>query len=82
MSIFDRVALRYDQWYEEPFGSSAFALELACLRGLLPPFKRDLEVGVGTGRFASALGIKFGVDPSQRMLKIAKERGIEVVQGC
>jgi SAM-dependent methyltransferase len=33
-------------------------------------------VGVGSGRFASSLGIKTGIDPSLPMLRIAKERGI------
>ena len=35
-----------------------------------------LEVGLGTGRFAEALGVAEGVDPSAAMLEIAVRRGI------
>ena len=82
MNIFDRLAQRYDLWYEKPFGRSAFSLERECLKRLLPeePFK-GLEVGVGTGRFARALGFEFGVDPSHGMLRMAKGRDILCVQG-
>jgi hypothetical protein len=40
----------------------------------------SLEIGVGTGRFAEALGIEYGVDISGRALKFAKRR-ITVVKG-
>lgn len=40
-----------------------------------------LEIGIGTGRFASSLGIKYGLDPSKPMTKIAKKRGIETILG-
>lgn len=41
----------------------------------------SLEIGVGTGRFAEALGIEYGVDVSGRVLELAKRRGITVVEG-
>lgn len=81
VSVFDALAGRYDEWYERPFGQSAFAAEVACLRRVLNPFRRGLEVGVGTGRFAAALGVRLGVDPSRRELEIARSRGVESVQG-
>ncbi|MEE9398736.1 MAG: class I SAM-dependent methyltransferase, partial [Dehalococcoidales bacterium] len=37
-----------------------------------------LEVGVGSGRFAEALGIETGIDPSVELLEMAKRRGITV----
>ncbi len=43
---------------------------------LVPKDKKGLEIGVGTGRFAESLGIKYGIDPSRNMLKLAKQRGI------
>lgn len=79
--MFDSLAENYDLWYEKPFGRSAFQLELKCLRDVLGDFERGLEVGVGTGRFASALGVKFGVDPSLGMLRMARDRGVICVQG-
>jgi ubiquinone/menaquinone biosynthesis C-methylase UbiE len=80
--VFDRLANRYDAWFETQRGAAIFRAELECLRRLLP---RDLagwvEVGVGTGRFASALGIPEGVDPSLPMLEIAARRGILTRKG-
>jgi len=83
MTIFDDYAQRYDSWYEKPFGKSVFNLELKCLNELLQKFnkERSIEVGVGTGRFALALDIKFGLDISKEELKIAKKRGIETILG-
>ena len=44
-------------------------------------FPTGLEVGVGSGRFAVPLGIHWGIDPSQRLAVMAKNRGIEVIRG-
>ncbi len=51
------------------------------MKKIVPTSGTSLEVGVGSGRFAAAFGIKFGFDPSQAMLDIAKSRGIEVFNG-
>jgi SAM-dependent methyltransferase len=40
-----------------------------------------LEIGVGTGRFATPLGIPVGIDPAREMLDYAAKRSISVVQG-
>jgi SAM-dependent methyltransferase len=73
---------RYDAWYGSPKGRVLLASEVACLRLLLLQFsKPHLEVGVGTGRFAQALGIGYGVDPSPPALAKARQRGIRVVLG-
>jgi len=81
-SVFDTFAERYDEWYDKPFGKSAFRLEKDCIeflcRDLVKPF---LEVGVGTGRFAVALNVKCGVDISITVLRFAKKRGIDVIRG-
>ncbi|HWO70468.1 MAG TPA: methyltransferase domain-containing protein [Actinomycetota bacterium] len=80
--IFERLAERYDAWYDGPVGRVVFPLEVACLRPLLealpPP---GLEVGVGSGRFARALGVGYGVDPAHAPLRLAAARGVRVVQG-
>ncbi|MEW5721672.1 MAG: class I SAM-dependent methyltransferase [Thermodesulfobacteriota bacterium] len=53
-----------------------------CLRPLFEKRPgRWLEVGVGTGRFAWALGIGEGVDPSPPMLALAASRGLETYEG-
>jgi ubiquinone/menaquinone biosynthesis C-methylase UbiE len=49
---------------------------------MLPPGNSfGIEVGLGTGRFAKALNIKEGVEPSPAMRVIAENRGIEVMDG-
>jgi SAM-dependent methyltransferase len=44
-------------------------------------FKPRIELGVGSGRFAQALGIDSGLDPSSELLKMARNRGINVFLG-
>ncbi|MBN1566563.1 MAG: class I SAM-dependent methyltransferase [Acidobacteria bacterium] len=80
--LFDVIAEDYDRWYETYEGQAAFGAELECLRSLCSDFQgRWLEVGVGSGRFASALGVTSGMDPSLPMLKIAARRGVRVCAG-
>ncbi|MDQ7038617.1 MAG: class I SAM-dependent methyltransferase [Aquificota bacterium] len=81
MSVFNLLSERYDAWYETPFGRSAYELECECVKRLLPAFKTGVEIGVGTGRFAVKLGVRFGVDPSENMILKAKERGVVAVLG-
>lgn len=79
--VFNKLHQRYDEWFDTSPGREIFELELRCLkkvcRGVPGPW---LDIGVGTGRFAKKLGIDFGVDPSEEMLRKASERGIRVVK--
>lgn len=78
---FDSLASVYDAWFEEK-GKLTFAIELEALREVIPLLPKPwLEIGVGSGRFAQALEIEFGLDPSSKLLDIAKTRGINVVLG-
>ncbi|MFZ5800992.1 MAG: class I SAM-dependent methyltransferase [Candidatus Omnitrophota bacterium] len=77
--IFERYAQKYDAWYDK--NKFAYLSELEALKKTLPRKGKGLEIGVGTGRFAGPLGIKIGIDPSRRMLKIAEARGIKVKLG-
>ena len=82
MKPFDPIADSYDQWYDSPEGRAIFRAESACLTRICRERQgRWLEVGVGTGRFASALGIETGVDPSPRMLELAAKRGVKTHEG-
>jgi ubiquinone/menaquinone biosynthesis C-methylase UbiE len=57
---------------------SLLKAEIDCLRPLTEDLGHPrLEVGVGTGRFAQALGFEYGIDPSDAMLQFAARRGIE-----
>jgi len=79
---FDRLADRYDEWYDSAEGAAIFRDELACFQLLCPErCGRWIEVGVGTGRFASALGIAEGLDPSLKMLERVAQRGVRIQAG-
>jgi SAM-dependent methyltransferase len=78
-SPFDLYTEAYDAWFDAcPW---AFLSEVEALRHFMPPKGEFLEVGVGTGRFAQALGIQRGVDPSPSMRAWSQRRGIEAVEG-
>jgi SAM-dependent methyltransferase len=82
VTVFDRLANRYDQWFDSEDGRPIFDAEIACLKDLMPADLGDwLEVGVGTGRFAQELGVKEGVDPSGPMLEFARQRGLRTTTG-
>ncbi|KPK73283.1 hypothetical protein AMJ87_02300 [candidate division WOR_3 bacterium SM23_60] len=75
-SIFDIYTERYDEWFCEH--THAFLSELRALQREFINGGRGIEIGIGTGRFAQALSIRFGVDISYPMVRIAKNRGCEV----
>ena len=76
--VFDERAAEYDGWFEN---SLLFAIERAALQELTTPLLGPkLEVGVGPGRFAEALGVEFGVDPALVPLAFARKRGVRVSQ--
>lgn len=77
--VFDELAGEYDRWYDDH--AEVYAAEVRMLRSAVPRSGRGLEVGVGPGRFAGPLGIGYGIDPSRELLKMAKGRGVDVVQG-
>lgn len=82
IEIFDKHVATYEKWYEDY--SEVYQSELLALREQLeklPENIRGIEVGLGTGRFASELGIKEGVEPSAAMGEKAINRGIEVIKG-
>ena len=82
MEVFDRETARYDAWFDSESGQAIFASEVACLWRLCSGLRRPwLEVGVGTGRFAEALGVDVGVDPSRGALERARARGVRVTPG-
>ena len=76
---FEKYSSRYEEWFER--NKFAYESELEAVRKLLPEKGRGIEIGVGSGRFAEPLGIKFGIEPSPKMGEIAKKRGVEVIAG-
>jgi len=76
---FDEQAVEYDAWFEKH--RDLYLAELAAVRSFIPASGSGIEIGVGTGRFAGPLGMPMGVEPSPRMAELARQRGIEVIEG-
>jgi len=74
--LFDIYAEKYDEWYERH--RSLYLSELEAVK--LLECRGGLEIGIGSGRFATELGLSCGVDPSYRMLRLVKG-GIDLVVG-
>ncbi len=80
-SPFTELAEAYDAWFDRE-GKLIFATEVSALQSVLASLPEPwLEIGVGSGRFAQALGIGTGLDPSGKLLVMAKKRGLETYQG-
>jgi SAM-dependent methyltransferase len=81
LSPFDDMASEYDAWFDKD-GSLIFFIEVQAFKTVSPSLPRPwLEIGVGSGRFAQALGIETGIDPSIKFVRMARRRGIKAFQG-
>ncbi len=80
IEAFEKYADSYDKWFDK--NSGVYNSEVEVIRQLLPSSKgKWVEVGVGSGKFSVPLGIKVGVEPSEKMATKAKELGIKVFSG-
>ncbi|MDX9799418.1 MAG: class I SAM-dependent methyltransferase [Methanofastidiosum sp.] len=77
--IFGNNIESYEEWFTKNF--NIFSSEIEALKKVLPKSGKGIEIGVGSGLFASRLGIKDGVEPSKKMANIAIDRGIKVIHG-
>ena len=78
--FFDKHYQEYDTWYNR--NKFAYLSELEAVKKVLPQKGYGLEVGVGSGRFAGPLGIDVGIDPSKKMVELARERGVDARIGA
>lgn len=77
---FEEHTAEYEQWFQQY--KEVFESEVEAIREMLPPGdSHGIEIGLGTGQFTLALGIKEGIEPAENMRKIAFERGIDVMDG-
>jgi len=76
---FDIYTDEYEKWFEE--NKTTFQSELLAIRQVMPTWGKCIEIGIGSGIFAEQLGIKFGIDPSDSMLELARKRNLNVVKG-
>lgn len=77
---FNEHIKEYEEWFDEyPF---VYKSEVEAIREMLPKGENltGVEIGLCTGRFSQALGIKEGIEPSFEMRKIAKSRGIDAIE--
>ena len=78
-NIFNKYYEQYDAWYDNH--QEAFLSEIEAIKYVLPAQGIGLEIGVGTGRFASVLKIANGIDPAREMVNIARQRGVDACIG-
>jgi ubiquinone/menaquinone biosynthesis C-methylase UbiE len=76
---FDVYTDEYEKWFKE--NENTFQSELLAVRQLIPIGKKGIEIGIGSGIFAEQLNIKFGIDPSDKMLEYARRRNLTVIKG-
>lgn len=76
---FDIYTAEYENWFKE--NNNFFQSELLALKRVVPNEKKGIEIGIGSGIFAEKLDIKFGIDPSENMLKLARQRNLTVDYG-
>lgn len=78
-SAFRREARDFDYWFSK--NENVFESEFLAEKKLIPNPENAISIGVGSGLFASRLGIKKGLEPSEDMAKLAREKGIDVKIG-
>lgn len=76
---FEKHTNQYEEWFQK--NAFAYESELNAVRRLLPGGGTGVEIGVGSGLFAAPLGITVGVEPSNAMAALARQRGINVIDG-
>ena len=74
--VFDQNTREYDQWFEKH--ANMYQSEIMAIEQALPKNKSGIEIGVGTGRFAMPFNIKYGIEPSENMARVAEQKGIKV----
>jgi len=77
---FEKYSDEYDAWFDK--NRELYDAEVEAIRQLIPwPGAEGVEVGVGSGKFAAPLGVKIGVEPSEKMALRAEDQGIRVYRG-
>lgn len=77
---FNQHSERYESWFSEKQGKLIKETEKRAVERLIPKGS-GLEAGVGSGIFASALGIDYGIDPAEELVQIARSREVKTVLG-
>lgn len=75
--VFDDNLLEYENWFV--VNQWVYQSELKAVEKVIPKSNNGIEIGIGSGLFAKPLGIKEGIDPSQKMRDKAQARGLNVL---
>jgi SAM-dependent methyltransferase len=75
---YDSHCREYDEWMKS--NPHIHESEVIVFQKVVPS-GLGLEIGVGTGRLSSVFSIRYGLDPSLNMLKLAQQKNVLVVQG-
>lgn len=79
LSAFEEEAEDFDSWFEN--NKNVFESEFKAEKELMVNPENAVSIGVGSGLFASRLGIKYGVEPATGMAELSKEKGINAMKG-
>jgi len=79
INTYDESAAVYDKWFDQH--SDWFRSEVAALKKALPEKGRGIVVGMGSGRFAQALGIHEGIESTEGLASLARQRSLMVTKG-
>lgn len=69
----------YEEWFIR--NDAVYKSELKAIRHFIPEQGKGIEIGIGSGLFAKPLGIKDGIEPSEKMRELAIKRGLNVING-
>ncbi|MGE0587080.1 MAG: class I SAM-dependent methyltransferase [Cyclobacteriaceae bacterium] len=79
INVYDVHAKHYDKWFDDHH--NWYMSEVTAIKKAIPENARGIEVGIGSGRFAKALGIAEGIEPSESMAALGRERGLSIKIG-
>lgn len=76
---FEEHTTQYESWFRRH--GLTYQSELAAVREMIPDSGKGIEIGIGSGRFAVPFNIRYGIEPSCQMIRLAARRGACVARG-
>ena len=76
---FEDDAAAFDAWFAK--NAAVFESELLAEKRFVTDPENTVSIGCGSGLFEARLGIRRGVEPSESMARLARQRGVEVTIG-
>ncbi|HDP66934.1 MAG TPA: class I SAM-dependent methyltransferase [Candidatus Marinimicrobia bacterium] len=76
---FEEHTTQYESWFTRH--ELTYQSELAAVQEMIPDSGKGIEIGIGSGRFAAPFNIRYGIEPSYRMIRLAARRGVCVARG-